>query len=187
MSSTEITTTNIGKVYQRELKRLAKMWGVSQVSFLNRCIEYFKYTGINPSTETRFSPKEEIAKLQKRLDQVIGVISKHEKDNLRPLLDEISITSRRINQLINEVPGKDDLEELKENIITKNKNSIDSNSQKLQTEIQDLINMHQKSNDESLNLILNLITTQFNALQDLKILGSIKDEYKNTFNQLNQK
>ena len=92
-----LTTVNIKKEYQKELRKMSESWGMSQVEFLNNAIWYFKKTGINPQSPL-FSPKEEIAKLDKRLDQVIKFLRHQEKDKLTPLLDEIIIAERRLKE-----------------------------------------------------------------------------------------
>ena len=92
-----LTTVNIKKEYQKELRKLSQSWGMSQVEFLNNAIWYFKKTGVNPKSPI-FSPKEELAKLEARLNQVIKFIRQQEKEKLNPLLDELIITERRLKE-----------------------------------------------------------------------------------------
>ena len=109
--TTNLTTTNIGKESQKELKKLSQSWGMSQVEFLNHAIWYFKKTGINPNSPI-FSPKEELAKLDKRLGQVIMFLRHQEKDKLTPLLDEIVIAERRLKESLALGVDKDDFNSL---------------------------------------------------------------------------
>ena len=98
MNST-LTTTNIGKSELKSLRSLAKTHNLKQVEFINHAIAYFKKTGINPSDQI-FSPREEINKLSTRMDQVIGFIKTQEEKKLNPLLDELILISRRLNDQI---------------------------------------------------------------------------------------
>lgn len=106
--SKELTTTNISKSHQRVLKQLSKKVELSQVDFLNGAVEYFKKTGINPFDEIT-SPKEEMAVLNKRLDQVIRFIRVHERDKLSPLLDSLIIIDRRLKDKLEFILTKEDL------------------------------------------------------------------------------
>lgn len=111
--ATNLTTTNIGKESQKELKRLSQSWGISQVEFLNHAIWYFKKTGINPNSPI-FSPKEELAKLDKRLEQVIKFIRHQQTEKLNPLLDEIIIVERRLKENLATNITQDDLNPIAE-------------------------------------------------------------------------
>ncbi len=94
--STTITTTNIGKEELRSLRTLAKKHDLKQVDFINRCISYFRKTGINPADEIT-SPREEIIKLNTRVDQIIRYIRTQEEKKLNPLLDEMIAISKKLN------------------------------------------------------------------------------------------
>ncbi|HAF30436.1 MAG TPA: hypothetical protein DCG75_15445 [Bacteroidales bacterium] len=106
--ATNLTTVNIDKASQKELKKLSQSWEMSQVEFLNNAIWYFKKTGINPISPI-FSPKEEMAKMNKRLDQVIKFIRHQQTEKLNPLLDEIIIVERRLKENIATGINQDDL------------------------------------------------------------------------------
>ncbi len=102
-----ITTTNIGTKERASLKQLASHHGLKQVEFINSAVDYFKKTGINPAQDI-FSPREELTKLTKRVDQVIGFIKKNEQDHIHPLLDELIIISKKLDgQVSNQVSVKD--------------------------------------------------------------------------------
>lgn len=114
--TTSLTTVNIKREYQKELRKMSQSWGMSQVEFLNNAIWYFKKTGINPKS-TIFSPKEEIAKLDKRLDQVIKFLRHQERDKLSPLLDEIIIAERRLKESLALGVDKEDFVSLQNTIL----------------------------------------------------------------------
>jgi hypothetical protein len=91
-----LTTTNIGKSELKQLRILATRHNLKQVDFINHAIAYFKKTGINPAEEI-FTPREEINKLSNRVDQVIRFIRTQEEKKLNPLLDELILVNRKIN------------------------------------------------------------------------------------------
>ncbi len=91
-----LTTTNIGSNELKSLRQLAKKHDLSQTEFINRSILYFKKTGINPADEIT-SPREEINKLNNKMESVIKFIRTQEKTKMIPLLDELSIISRKLN------------------------------------------------------------------------------------------
>lgn len=114
--TTNLTTVNIKKEFQKELRKMSESWGMSQVEFLNNAIWYFKKTGINPQSP-HFSLKEEIAKLENRLDQVIKFLRHMEKEKLSPLLDEIIISDRRLKDSLALSIDKRDIESIKDLLI----------------------------------------------------------------------
>lgn len=99
MSTTNLTTTNIGVDELKHLKKLALNHKLKQVEFINASIAYFKKTGINPAEEI-YSPREEIEKLTKRVDEVIRFMQVHEKQKLSPLLDRLVLLDKRINESV---------------------------------------------------------------------------------------
>jgi NifB/MoaA-like Fe-S oxidoreductase len=99
--NTTLTTTNIGKAELKSLRALARKHNLKQVDFINHSISYFKKTGINPADEI-FSPREEINKLTTRVDQIVRFIRTQEEKKLTPLLDELTIVSRKLNSQMKE-------------------------------------------------------------------------------------
>src|SRR5690554_5157982 len=106
--NTTLTTTNIGKSELKSLRSLAQKHNLKQVDFINHAIAYFKKTGINPADEI-YSPREEISKLSHRVDQVIRFIKTQEEKKLTPLLYELILISRKLNE---HMENKDTLEHI---------------------------------------------------------------------------
>jgi hypothetical protein len=94
-----LTTTNIGLVQRDRLKLLSRKHGVSQVEFINACVEYFHKSQVNP-LEPILSPKDEIAKLTKRVDQVVRFIRTQEEKKLDPLLNNLIIVERKFQEML---------------------------------------------------------------------------------------
>ena len=183
-----LTTVNIKKEYQKELRKMSQSWGMSQVEFLNNAIWYFKKTGINPQSPL-FSPKEEIAKLDKRLDQVIKFLRHQEKDKLSPLLDEIIISERRLKESLALGVDKDDFDSLQKKIVeieavTKNQDgknkkymfySLQEVEKLFESQLSEIIK-NRKEIDETKSHLSSIIAFLFEALRNRSITGKFLQE-----------
>ena len=92
-----LTTTNIGLAEKEALKKMARRHEMTQVDFINSCVEYFSKSMVNPR-DPIMSPREEMAKLTKRVDQVVRFIRTQEQKKLDPLLNNLMILERRIRE-----------------------------------------------------------------------------------------
>lgn len=108
MKSNSLTTTNIGTDELKHLKKLASRHKLKQSEFINASINYFQKTGINPAEEI-FSPREEIERLTKRVDEVIKFLQVHEKQKLTPLLERLILMERKLGDTYSKVITADDL------------------------------------------------------------------------------
>lgn len=189
MNST-LTTTNIGKSELKSLRSLAKTHNLKQVEFINHAIAYFKKTGINPSDQI-FSPREEINKLSTRMDQVIGFIKTQEEKKLNPLLDELILISRRLNdqiedQITIEHLGK--LYTLMMKIMEEEKNGQEFNSKEFEKIINGINKLPrylleiEKRQELTNKFQENLFTAQKNKTR----LGSFQQSDIEAFNQLSK-
>lgn len=186
--TTNLTTVNINKESQKELKKLSKIWGGSQVESLNSMIWYFKKTGIDPKSPI-YSPMEEIARLEKRLDQVIKFLRYMENEKLSPLLDELIISERRLKDFLASNTGTFDYKSFQpklseiENLIK----NIESNSRKNQQYIiQEISKINQafikditKNRvmiEESKVQISQLLKIFFEAMNNRSITGKLSEE-----------
>ncbi|NLC92065.1 MAG: hypothetical protein GX677_01140 [Treponema sp.] len=189
MNST-LTTTNIGKSELKSLRSLAKTHNLKQVEFINHAIAYFKKTGINPSDQI-FSPREEINKLSTRMDQVIGFKKTQEEKKLNPLLDELILISRRLNdqiedQITIEHLGK--LYTLMMKIMEEEKNGQEFNSKEFEKIINGINKLPrylleiEKRQELTNKFQENLFTAQKNKTR----LGSFQQSDIEAFNQLSK-
>jgi hypothetical protein len=188
-----LTTVNIKKEYQKELRKLSQSWGMSQVEFINNAIWYFKKTGINPKS-TIFSPKEEIAKLEKRLDQVVKFLRHQEKDKLTPLLDELIITQRRLKETLALGVDKEDFDSLQNRIaeIEKVVKGQDEKNKKymaytiaeifkvLRSQLKEISQNREEIAVTKIHLD-RLISLLFNALNNRSIAGKFSQDDINKF------
>jgi len=111
MDSNTLTTTNIGKEELKHLRKIANHHGLKQVEFINASISYFRKTGINPAEEI-YSPREEIERLTKRVDEVIKFMQVHEKQKLSPLVERLILLERRLSETYSKIVTVDDLKSL---------------------------------------------------------------------------
>ena len=156
-------------------------------------IWYFKKTGINPQS-TIFSPKEEIAKLEKRLDQVVKFLRHQERDKLSPLLDEIIIAERRLKETLALGVDKEDFVSLQNKILeieevvksqdTKNKKYMFHPIQEINEMLKSqLTEISQNRNEiaESKFHLNRLISLLFEALSNRGITGKFSQDDINKF------
>ena len=86
-----------------DLKTYCKKQGITQGDFVKYTLAYFRKSGINPADPPE-SVKEEIAKIEKRVSQLIGFQRTFERDNLLPLLEALTKTEGKIDQHFSTLP-----------------------------------------------------------------------------------
>ena len=94
-------TVGISDHSHGELKKIAKMHGLSQGEFVEASVQYFKRTGENPG-DPRESPKASLEEMNKRLSQVIGFIKAQEQKTLLPLIDNSILINKRVEKLLDD-------------------------------------------------------------------------------------
>ncbi len=184
-----ITTTNIGIQERSSLKRLASRHGLKQVEFVNYAIEYFKKTGINPS-EPIFSPREEIAKLTKRVDQVIQFIANNEKNKLNPLLDELIIISKKIDEQLGNQAKLSDFKELTSYLnnvfsfmVKSQKAMLKSMQEKDEAEGKSAFKISEL--EQQLVIVTNMLIVMYRSMENKSAMSSgFKSEDVERFNHL---
>ncbi len=79
------------------LNRLAQLHGLSQRELLAEMVGYFERTQADPRAGSgkAESLSDQLGKLDKRIDRVIGFIREQEKAILKPLRDEVRALSHR--------------------------------------------------------------------------------------------
>ena len=104
-----ITTVSIDSETGAKLDRLAKSNNLSKKALLSLMLDYFEKYGINPAEHE--SPAQEMQKLIKRVDQIVGFIKVQEKDLIRPLVASVSMTEERIKVDLDNIAKKEKLQE----------------------------------------------------------------------------
>lgn len=101
------TTVTINSVTARKLDKLCKANKCTKKDFLGASVSYFEKYGIDPLSHE--SPAQEMQKLIKRLDSVIGFIRTQEKEMLRPACEAIFSSEERIKLYLDGIATKQDL------------------------------------------------------------------------------
>lgn len=104
-----ITTVSIDSETGAKLDRLAKSNNLSKKALLSLMLDYFERYGINPAEHE--SPAQEMQKLIKRVDQIVGFIKVQEKELIRPLVASVSMTEERIKSDLDNIAKKEKLQE----------------------------------------------------------------------------
>lgn len=104
-----ITTVSIDSETGAKLDRLAKSNNLSKKALLSLMLDYFEKYGINPAEHE--SPAQEMQKLIKRVDQIVGFIKVQEKELIRPLVASVSMTEERIKRDLDNIAKKEKLQE----------------------------------------------------------------------------
>ena len=98
-----MATINVEETTRDELKVYCRKQGLTQGDFVKFALAYFKKSGINPSDSPQ-SVKEELAKIEKRISQVIAFQKTFERNNLLPLLEALTKTEMKVNGHLSGVP-----------------------------------------------------------------------------------
>jgi antitoxin component of RelBE/YafQ-DinJ toxin-antitoxin module len=139
-----MATINVDEATKEDLKAYCKKQGITQGDFVKYTLTYFRKSGINPADPPE-SVKEEIAKVEKRVSQLIGFQRTFERDNLLPLLEALTKTEGKINQHFSTIPEM--LSNTIKEVITMNK-MIAKLDQSMNTTIQNLFNQFNRINGE---------------------------------------
>ena len=188
MTDRNLTTVNIGSDVQKHLKKLAKHHGLSQVGFLNASVSYFRKTGINPAEEI-YSPREEIARLTKRVDEVIRFMQTHEKQKLSPLMERLILLEKQLKENYSKTITIEDLNKMQKELA-----SIVSNILlNIQNQGQLIRKGFETSQENSVTIynhqkrIVELFALMFEALKNRNMTGGIRDnDIKNFENALSK-
>lgn len=91
-------------ISQKDLKRLevfVRKKGISKKEFVTVCLDFFEKNGLDPTTHE--SPKAELEKVIKRIDQIISFIKTQEKETLRPSFEAIVSSEERIKNDLSKI------------------------------------------------------------------------------------
>jgi len=178
------TTTNIGIVEHEILSKLAARHGLKNIQFLNAAIIYLKKTGVDP-TEPELSSKEELSKLDKRVNEVIKFFRMFEQDKLTPILQRLIILEKKIESNLDDLPLQSEIKtefvEIK-NIL---KRLLDEDNRSKQIFIQNTEKLVQAQQEHTSVLEKNnkMLISFFEAFRNRGIVGKLSEQdIKNFYN-----
>lgn len=188
MDNNTLTTTNIGKEELKHLRKIASHHGLKQVEFINATISYFRKTGINPAEEI-YSPREEIERLTKRVDEVIKFMQVHEKQKLTPLLERLILLERRLSETYSKIVTIEDLKSVG-NLTIQLSKQLEIQVSKLSsgiTRVPDTIKPDIENTNRIQRNTIVLIGLLFECLSHRNALGGLREvDVKNFENALSK-
>lgn len=103
MESTKKPNTTIA-ISQQDLKRLesfVRKKGLSKKEFITVSLDFFERNGLDPVKHE--SPKAELEKVIKRIDQIVAFIKTQEKETIRPSFEAIVSSEERIKNDLSKI------------------------------------------------------------------------------------
>ena len=96
----------------KEVKLICKTLDVPYGKFVLHSAVYFRKTGIDPSKSDNESPLKAIKELEKRVGQVVAYIKTQEEEKLNPLVDQLIILTRGLDEIIKKLPASERFEQV---------------------------------------------------------------------------
>lgn len=93
-----------------DFEKLAEQYGLSNKGLLEAMVSYFKATKADPRDSKTDNPTDAIKALDRRL---ISFIKQQEKEQLRPIKDELILISRKLYELDDAKTGVGKIEHLR--------------------------------------------------------------------------
>lgn len=104
------STVAISSEENTRLSNFCFRHSLQKKEFIKIALDYFEKNGIDPQIHSE--PKTEIEKVLKRIDQLFAFIKVQEKEYLKPAISAITRTEINIQQKINTLVQKSDLQNL---------------------------------------------------------------------------
>lgn len=149
----ETTTVALSITDNQRLTEFCKAYAIPKKDFIGIILNYLEINGINP--KTHHTPKTELEKITKRINQLFAFIKTQEKDYTRPALEAVLATENRMQNSISTLATKNDLNELR-----------------IKDMLNQLLQLLQNSNQEQTNKILSELKifqeNTVNHLEDIK-------------------
>ena len=106
----EQTTLSVDRTTAEELGRMANSYGLSKKALVVAMLQYFKATKADPRDPKADNPTDAIKALDRRL---ISFIKQQEKEQLRPIKDELILISQKLYELDDPAKGVGRVEHLR--------------------------------------------------------------------------
>ena len=143
-----------------EVKTLSKTLNMELGEFVKHSAVYFKKTGIDPSKSENESPVKIMKELEKRVGQVVAYIKTHEQEKLNPLLDQLIILTRKLDEALNILPKSERFDQVIKGVNHHANLQVDNHKKQMDF----LRQSQQKINDES-KQELTALTKAIGSLQ----------------------
>jgi hypothetical protein len=184
------TTVSIDKETGRLVEKICKRYSLKKSEVVKLAFGYIDKAHINPADAPE-SVKSELAKINKRQDDIIRFIRKYEEDQLNPMIRTSHTIAVKFDTVVKALSEKVDLE-----IKTSNENlvnvlkKLDEQFGKVATvinnqakQINDLSQINQKNNKKLLRLVALYSELATCGVMDGKRKESLKTEIINLINE----
>jgi hypothetical protein len=143
-----------------DVKTLSKTLNMELGEFVKHSAVYFKKTGIDPSKSENESPHKVMKELVTRVGQVVAYIKTHEQEKLNPLLDQLIILTRKLDEALNILPKSERFDQVIKGVNHHANLQVDNHKKQMDF----LRQSQQKINDES-KQELTALTKAIGSLQ----------------------
>jgi len=185
------TTVAIDGATNRLVEKICKRYSLKKGEVIKLAFGYIDKAHINP-VDAPESVKSELAKINKRQDDIIRFIRKYEEDQLNPMIRTSHTIATKFDTVVRALSEKVDLE-----IRTSNENlvnvlkKLDEQFGKVATvinnqakQINDLFQIEQRNNNKFLQLISLYSELATCGVMDGKRKESLKAEITNLINEV---
>lgn len=98
------STVAISPIDAKRLEKFCKANKITKKDFISLSLSYFETQGINPAKHE--TPKAEMEKVIKRVDQLFAFIKKQEQDILRPMYADMTEQNKHIKSTLEETQNR---------------------------------------------------------------------------------
>jgi len=95
------STVAISSDDTKRLDRFCKNNSITKKDFISLSLIYFEREGVNPAKHE--TPRAEMGKVTKRLDQFFAFMKKQEQDILKPMYHEFIQSNKQVNVSLNKI------------------------------------------------------------------------------------
>jgi hypothetical protein len=161
-----------------EVKTLSKTLNMELGEFVKHSAMYFKKTGIDPSKSDNESPHKVMKELEKRVGQVVAYIKTQEQEKLNPLLDQLIILTRKLDEALNILPKSERFDQVIKGVNHHANLQVDNHKKQMDFlhQSQEKISDENKRELTALTKALSNLQTEQKAIKDAietKLRGKI--------------
>ena len=107
-----MTSIAVDQHTHKEVKIICKTLDMPYGKFVLHSAVYFRKTGIDPSESEKENPYKAIKELDKRVGQVVAYIKTQEEEKLNPLVEQLIILTRRLDENLKKLPSSERFEQV---------------------------------------------------------------------------
>lgn len=109
-ASEKITTIALPISDNERLTKYCRTYNILKKDFISIVLNFLETNGVDPRKD--HAPKTELAKINKRINQLFAFIKTQDKEYLRPMLEAVQNTEFRLENRIQDLVSRQDLDPL---------------------------------------------------------------------------